>query len=134
MYDPIEERMRFDYNDVWEKYDGTLKLGLYYTQNDDTSLFRKSDIYSSSTIKKARKHKIRHTIVRQLIPKYTEPKNMFKLVVDKTLEYSKGDSQMYKILINMMSGMLAKTKCYKVNIKLIPIKTKYLHFFVSIPI
>ena len=95
MYDPTEEWVRFDYNDIWEEYDGTLKLGLYYVKTDDTTLFRKTDIYSSATIKKAKEHKIKHTIVRQLIPKYTEQKNMFKLVIDKILEYSKNDSQIY---------------------------------------
>ena len=38
---------------------------------------------------------------------------MFRLVIDKILEYSKGDSQIYKLMINKMSGMLAKTKCSK---------------------
>ncbi len=113
MYDPIEEWIRFDYNDIWEEYDGTLKLGLYYVKTTDTSLFRKTDIYSSAIINKATEQNIEYTIVRQLIPKYTEQKNMFKLVIDKILEYSKNNSQIYKLMINMMSGMLAKTKCSK---------------------
>ena len=52
-----------------------------------TQLYLEKLIYSSAIIKKAKKHKINHTIVRQLIPKYKEQKNMFKLVIDKILEY-----------------------------------------------
>ena len=119
MYEPLEEWIRFDFNDMWEDYDGTLKLGLYYIKTQDTTLFRKSDIYSSAIIKKALENNIELEIVYQLIPKYTEMKNMFRLVIDKILEYSKGDSNIYKLLINMMSGMLAKTKCttgkYQIN-------------------
>jgi len=45
MYEPLEEWMRFYFNDVWEEYDGKLKLGLYFVQTKDTTLFRKTDIY-----------------------------------------------------------------------------------------
>jgi len=119
MYNPIEEWIGFDYNDIWEEYDGTLKLGLYHVKTDDTTLFIKTDVYSSATIKKAKEHTIKHTIIRQLIPKYTEAKNVFKLFIDEILEFSKNDSQIYKLMMNMMSEMLAKTKCskgkYKIN-------------------
>jgi len=119
MYEPFEEWIRFDFNDVWEEYDGKLKLGLYFVQTKDTTLFRKTDIYSSATIQKARAGHIKHRIVRQLIPKYTEAKSMFKLVIDKILEYSKNDSKIYKLMNNMLSGMLAKTKTttgkYQIN-------------------
>ena len=53
MYSPLEEWIRYDFNDKWEKYDGELKLGLYYVETNDTTLFRKTDVYSSAIINKA---------------------------------------------------------------------------------
>jgi len=78
MCEPLKEWIRFDFNDVWEEYDGKSKLGLYFVQTKDTTLFRKTDIYSSATIQKARASHFKHRIVRQLIPKYTEANSMFK--------------------------------------------------------
>ena len=119
MYEPLTEWIRFDFNDCWEKYDGKLKLGLYYVKTQDTTLFHKTDIYSNCIIQRAMKTNIYFDIEYQLIPKYKENKNMFRLVIDKILEYSKGDENIYKLMINMMSGMCAKTKRsagnYKIN-------------------
>ena len=119
LYQPLEEWVRFDFNDEWTKYDGTLKTGLYYVHTEDTKLFRKTDVYSSSIIKKAIEENIYFEITHQLIPSHTESKNMFKLIIDKIMEYSKGDKDIYKLMINMMSGMMAKTKCctgkYSIN-------------------
>ena len=119
MYNPLTKWIRYDFNDCWEKYDGKLKLGLYYVRTDDTRLFHKSDIYSNSIIEKAMTTNIDFEIKYQLIPTYTEDKNMFRIVIDKILEYSKGDKNIYKLMINMISGMLAKTRKsagnYKIN-------------------
>ena len=119
LYQPLEEWIRFDFNDKWTKYDGKLKLGLYYVRTEDTKLFRKTDVYSSSIIKKAIEENIYFEITHQLIPSHTENINMFKLIIDKIMEYSKGDKDIYKLMINMMSGMMAKTKCstgkYSIN-------------------
>lgn len=41
MNDPSEEWIQVDYNDTWEAYDGSLKLGIYYVETDDTTLFKK---------------------------------------------------------------------------------------------
>ena len=119
MYNPLTKWIRYDFNDCWEKYDGKLKLGLYYVRTEDTRLFHKSDIYSNCIIEKAMTTNIDFEIEYQLIPKYQEKKNMFKLVIDKILEYSKGDKNIYKLMINMISGMCGKTKRsagnYKIN-------------------
>jgi len=58
LYEPSEEWIRFDFNDKWTKYDGNLKLGLYYVHTNDTTLFRKTDIYSTAMIQKARQENI----------------------------------------------------------------------------
>ena len=119
MYNPLTKWIRYDFNDCWEKYDGKLKLGLYYITTQDTTLFHKSDIYSNIIIERAMKTNIDFDIKYQLIPKYQEKKNMFRLVIDKILEYSKGDKNIYKLMINMISGMCGKTKRsagnYKIN-------------------
>ena len=87
MYSPLEDWIRYDFNDKWEKYDGKLKLGLYYIETDDTTLFRKSDVYSSAIIGKALQENIKFKIISQLIPRYKEQKNMFRIIIDKILEY-----------------------------------------------
>ena len=111
MNQPLEEWVRFDFNDMWVEYDGKLKLGLYYVETDDTTLFRKTDIYSSSMIKKANEENIEYKITHQLIPSYKESKTIFTIIIDKIMEYSKSNKDIYKLMINMMSGMLAKTTC-----------------------
>ena len=44
---------------------------------------------------------------------------MFKIIIDKIMEYSKRKKEIYKLMINMMSGMMAKTQCitgkYSIN-------------------
>ena len=119
MYNPLTKWIRYDFNDCWEKYDGKLKLGLYYVRTQDTTLFHKTDIYSNIIIQRAMETNIDFDIEYQLIPKYQESKDMFRLVIDKILEYSKGDKNIYKLMINMISGMCAKTKRsagnYKIN-------------------
>ena len=110
MYEPIDEWIRYDFNDIWELYDGKLKTGLYYIETDDYTLFKKSDIYSNTIIQKALDNNITFTIKYQLIPSYKEPKDILKNIIDKILEYTNNDKTKYKLLINMISGLLAKTK------------------------
>lgn len=110
MYNPKNEWIRYDFNDSWEKYDGKLKTGLYYIQTQDTTLFKKSDIYSNTIIEKAMTTNIDFDIKYQLIPSHTENKNKLKVIIDRILEYTNYDKSIYKLLINMLSGLLAKTK------------------------
>ena len=110
MYNPKNEWIRYDFNDCWEQYDGKLKTGLYYIKTDDTTLFKKSDIYSNTIIEKAMTTNIEFKIKYQLIPSNTEKKNKFKIIIDRILEYTNNDKSVYKLLINMLSGLLAKTR------------------------
>ena len=110
MYNPKNEWIRYDFNDCWEKYDGKLKTGLYYIKTQDTTLFKKSDIYSNTIIEKAMTTNIDFDIKYQLIPSYTEKKNKLRVIIDKILEYTNNDKSVYKLLINMLSGLLAKTR------------------------
>lgn len=111
MYDPMEEWIRLDFNDCWTKYNGELiELGLYYVKTEDISLFKKSDIYSSAIINKAIEEGIKFTITHKLISKYRENKNLFVKIIDRVVEISNGDSSLYKLMINMISGLLGKNK------------------------
>lgn len=123
LYNPLEEWVRYDFNDEWVEYDyeygNNVKLGLYKVITDNTTLFRRTDIYSSSIINKAIQENIDFVITHKLKPSYKENKNIFKLIIDNILKHCKGKKEIYKLLINMMSGMMAKTKCkygkYNIN-------------------
>lgn len=111
MYEPIEEWIRLDFNDMWEVYDSKkVEFGLFLVETEDTTLFKKKDIYSASIIKKAIQEGINFKITHQLIPKHKESKELFKPVLDKIVEYSQGKSELYKLIINMISGSLGKNK------------------------
>ena len=60
--------MVLDFNDEWEDYDDELKFGLYYVQTDDIMLFKGSNIYPDSIIRKAIQENINFNIIYQLIP------------------------------------------------------------------
>lgn len=110
MYNPSYEWLRLDFNDDWEDYDGVLKNGLYYVITDDTTLFKKSNYYSTVIIQKAIQENINFTITKQLIPSHYESVDLFKKIIDKVVEYSKGDKKLYKLPINMLSGLLGQSE------------------------
>ena len=62
-------------------------------------------------IKKANEENIEYEITHQLIPSYQESNTMLTSIIDKIMKYSKGNKDIYKLMINLMSGMLAKTRC-----------------------
>ena len=109
MYKPSEDWIRLDFNDMWEDYDGELKLGLYYVKTDDKTLFKQSGYYSTAIIKKAMTENIQIEIIKQLIPSYTENKDTFTKIIDVVLKYSNGNTDISKTIINMMSGMLGQS-------------------------
>ena len=109
MYSPNEEWIILDYNDIWEDYDGVLKLGIYYIETDDVMLFKKNGYYTTSIIRKGLKEGIDFTIRKQLIPSKKENKQLFTNIIDKVLEYSKGDTSISKLVINLMSGLLGQS-------------------------
>lgn len=110
MYSPSEEWMIIDYNDTWEDYDGKLKLGIYYIETKDTMLFKKSGYYTSCIVKKGLKEGIKLKIKKQLIPSKKADKNLFTKIIDKVIEYSKGDTSISKLVINLMSGLLGQSE------------------------
>jgi len=112
MYNPIEDWIKLDFNDNMEIYNegDNIELGLYLVETEDTTLFKKSNIYSSSIIKKAMEETIEFKITHKLVSKGKENKVLFKSVIDKIVEYSDNDNEKYKLLINMLSGILGKSK------------------------
>lgn len=110
MYNPSEEWITIDYNDTWEDYDGEIKLGIYYVKTNDNTLFKKSGYYTTAIVKKGFKEGINFKILKQLISSKTEKKDLFTKIIDKVVEYSKGDTSISKLVINLMSGMLGQSE------------------------
>ena len=109
MNKPSEDWIRYDFNDSWEDYDNELKLGLYYVKTNDKTLFKQTGYYSTAIIKKAITENIEFEILKQLIPSHTESKDTFTKIIDVVLKYSKGDEDISKPIINIMSGMLGQS-------------------------
>lgn len=110
MYSPSEEWINIDYNDTWEDYDGELKLGIYYITTDDTTLFKKNGYYTTCILKKGFKEGIKFDIEKQLISSKSEKRDLFTKIIDKVVEYSKGDTSISKLVINLMSGLLGQSE------------------------
>jgi len=110
MYSPSEEWITIDYNDTWEDYDGVLKLGIYYVETLDVLLFKRNGYYTTAIIKKALKEGIKFEIKKQLISKKKIGKDLFTKIIDKVVKYSKGDTSISKLVINLMSGLLGQSE------------------------
>jgi hypothetical protein len=111
MYNPLEDWILLDFNDSFADYHNEpIETGLYYVETDDTTLFKKSDVYSSAIVLKAIEEDIKFKITKKLIPKNTEQRLVFKPIIDKIVEVSKGNNNIYKLMINMVSGMLGKCR------------------------
>jgi hypothetical protein len=109
IYHTSEDWIRLDFNDTWEDYDGDLRLGLYYVKTDDTTLFKKSGYYTTCIIKKAIYEGIEFEITKQLIPSHKEDKTTFTKIIDVIKNYSNGNNDICKAIINIMSGMLGQS-------------------------
>jgi len=118
LYSPSEEWIIIDYNDTWEDFDDEIKLGIYYVITDDTLLFKKNGYYSTAIIKKGIQEGIDFKIQKQLIPKQTQKKDLFTRIIDKVLTYSKGDTSISKLIINLMSGLLGQSEKEGTKVKI----------------
>jgi hypothetical protein len=122
MYNPIENWMVLDFNDEWEPFQGfkggSLPLGLYYVETQDTTLLHKTNIYSSAIVEYAKKEKIHMKVVAQLKASHNKKKEYFKPLIDKIIEYAGGDKTIEKHMCNMLSGMLGRHRktTHRVNI------------------
>ena len=119
LYHPVDDWMIFDYNDIWEDFDGVIKFGIYYVETSDRLLLNGSNYYSNAIVQKALDLKIHLIIKKQLIPSHKLSKNFFKQVIDKINEYAGGDVQTAKLAVNMLSGLLGqhRTEITKVGLE-----------------
>ena len=125
MYSPLDKWLVLDFNDCWEyfdyKYYENLRTGLYYIETDDTSLFKKSNVYSNKIIEYAREVGIHFKIIYQLVPRSKDTllqEDYFRPLIDKIIEYGKGDENIAKLPINMISGLLGKSETESTKVHL----------------
>ena len=111
LYKTKEDWIVLDWKDEWKPYtpQKNIPLGLFYVKTEDTTLFKKSNIYSTSIIKHAIKNNIDFTITKQLIPSGKKVKGFFKHFIDDVLKLYK-ETDFSKNIINILTGMLGKHK------------------------
>lgn len=119
LYNPLERWIKLDWTDDWKPYKSKsiLPVGLYYVETNDTTLFKKSNIYSSALINYAKTTNIQFKIKKQLIPKTTFSKSLFKEYID-TIINTFGETQFSKELINYLTGIMGKHKDNSYHIKI----------------
>jgi hypothetical protein len=110
MYNPLEDWLLLDINNDWEDFNGDIKLGLYYVETDDNLLFKGNNIYSSAMIKKAIKERIKFKIIKVMYAKKKQDKNLFVDIIDEILKITNNKPELYKLIINAISGMMGKHK------------------------
>lgn len=112
LYNPIEEWILLDVNNEWEDFNNNddIKLGLYFIETDDNLLFKGNNIYSSAIVKKAIEENIKFRIIKVLYADKTQSKKLFVDIIDEILKITNNDKELYKLLINCISGMMGKNK------------------------
>lgn len=115
LYNPIEEWILLDINNEWEDFNNykdtdDIKLGLYFIETDDNLLFKGNNIYSSSIVKKAIEENIKFRIIKVLYADKTQSKKLFVDIIDEILKITNNDKELYKLIINCISGMMGKNK------------------------
>ena len=112
LYNPIEDWILLDVNNDWEdyNYNDDIKLGLYYIETEDNLLFKGNNIYSSSIVKKAIEENIKFRIIKALYADKRQSKNLFVDIIDEILKITNNNKELYKLMINYISGMMGKHK------------------------
>ncbi|PNH09163.1 hypothetical protein TSOC_004212 [Tetrabaena socialis] len=119
LYSPVEDWIVLGFNDCWEDYRGDCsKLGLYYIETDDKSLFHGNNIYSNSILAKARAEGIPFEVTQQLLCSDKLPGTFFRQIIDAIVQVAGGRKDLIKKLINLLAGWLGKhlTKHYRAAI------------------
>jgi len=114
---PLDEFLCYGMEDTIEEFKGEIKLGLYFVETDDTTLFNKSRWYDNRTIELALQEGINFVVIKQLIPKQqthkTKPVNYFEAFIQKAIDLFEGDENKAKHIINALIGLIGKTKYTK---------------------
>lgn len=111
--DPYENFIIFDYNAIPQNYiyEEQLPLGLFFVETDDTALFHKSNIYSTSIVRYGLNEGIiEHKNIKWFIPASRELRiDYFKDLFDAYKKDSNGDIKLNKIMNNLTTGLLGKS-------------------------
>lgn len=109
---PYEKFIRLTFNNNWEEFKGEIKLGLYYVETHDNTLFHGTNIYSTSIVKFGLAQKIITNDNIKYVVYATESldKDVFHKVYAKYEEISNGNVAFKKLLGNMTVGIIGKTK------------------------
>lgn len=109
---PYEKFITLNFNNNWEQFKGEVKLGLYYVETQDNTLFHGTNIYSTSIVKFGLEQKIitKDNIKYVVYATESLEKNVFHKVYSKYEEVSNGNTAFKKLLGNMTVGVLGKTK------------------------
>jgi DNA replication protein DnaC len=109
---PYEKFITLNFNNNWEQFKGDIKLGLYYVETQDNTLFHGTNIYSTSIVKFGLEQKIitKDNIKYVVYATESLDKDVFHKVYSKYDEISNGNIGFKKLLGNMTVGVLGKTK------------------------
>ena len=115
---PMSDWFVYGFNDAWVPYGGKLKVGLYYVETNDMTLFHGSNIYSHTMVAKAIKEGIKHNVISQCLPEATMAKDYFHPLLKEIDSICKGDKDLKKSLTNIITGYLGKHQSHKYYTKL----------------
>ena len=111
--DPYDKFIILDFNALPEHYtyDEELPLGLFFVETNDTTLFHKSNIYSTSIVRYGLAEGIiQHNNIKWVIrASKVLPKDYFKYLFDLYANDCKKDKKLNKIMNNLTTGLLGKS-------------------------
>jgi hypothetical protein len=128
LQNPLEKWCVLDFNSIFLPFDTTNKhhrtipLGLYTINTNDFTLFHGSNIYSRSIIIKGLEENIiTHKNIKQICianQTLSLPKNHFHKLIEKFKTCSNGNINMFKSMVNLMTGILGKSSSSHTNINI----------------
>ena len=109
---PLSPWMFLTYNDIWEAYSPKMGLpyGLYLIQTNDFSLFRGDNIYANDMVQFAKAEDIKIEILSILRAEERHTAFNFTDIIEEFKIKSGGDQQIFKLMCNLLSGMMGKTE------------------------
>ena len=106
---PADNWLKYDITDEIERYDGTLKTGLYFVKTNDLTVLHKTNWYSNTIIQYAMNEGVELEIIRQYVPaSQNDNKDYFKTFIDYISEHC--GIKLTKNIINSLTGMFGKTR------------------------
>mgnify|MGYP006266379357 CR=1 FL=1 len=112
---PYEKFMVLNFNDNWENFtENQIKLGLFYVETSDFSLFHGTNIYSTSIVKYGIEQGIitYNNIKYALYANDSMEKDVFHKVYENLANIANGNIDFQKLLGNITPGIMGKTHKY----------------------